>query len=111
MASERIEEERLADLAEVPLADEELERWLAEHPDSAADLISARRVHALVQALRDAEFEVPDGFEARVLARVRQEATLRSFLDLGVNGVGTFLLELLAFLLGLQPKASASAAA
>lgn len=110
MAADRNQEERLAELAEGELSGEALERWLAEHPELAADLIAARRVHALVEALRAAEFEVPADFEARVLARIRQDATLSSLLDLGINGVSTLLLELVALVFGLAPRAPAPAA-
>lgn len=96
-------DERLAELAEESASDEELLRWLVEHPDLAADLETARRVRLLLAELRAAELEVPAGFEERLLARVHQDAVLRNLLDLGVNGLGSMLAELIALIFGLLP--------
>ncbi len=109
MASNPSDEERLAELAEAPAGDGELERWLIEHPDLANDLAAVRQVRALIQALSAAEFEVPPGFEAQVLAQVQQDAILRNLIDLGVNGVGALLIEVLGLFFGLVPKARAAA--
>lgn len=99
--------ERLAELAEGTVAEADVAQWLAEHPEAAADLELARRVRALVAELRSAEFAVPAGFERRLMARVHQDAALRNLLDLGLNGVGALLVELIAVVFGLVPKSPA----
>jgi hypothetical protein len=100
---------RLAELADGALDGPEWDAWLAEHPAAADQVRRARQVRELVRELRSADYAVPAGFEARVLERIREDATLRDMLDLGVNGVGRLLLELLALLLGLLPNAAPSA--
>lgn len=96
-------DELVAELAERDPSDPELLRWLAEHPEAAAELETARRVHLLVAQLRAAEFAVPEGFETRLLARIHQEAAVRNLLNLSLNGVGSLLLELIALVFGLLP--------
>lgn len=103
------DEEQLAELAEREPSDPLVQRWLADHPERAGDLAVARRIRLLAAELRAAEYEVPAGFEARVLARVQQDIALRNLLDFGLNGVGAFLLELLALFFGLTPKPAAPA--
>lgn len=93
----------LAELAERDPGDPELARWLAEHPEAAADLELARRVRLLLAELRAAEFAVPEGFEARLWARLHQEVALRNLLNLSLSGVGSLLLELIALVFGLLP--------
>jgi hypothetical protein len=95
------------DLPDDGLSDDELRIWLAEHPELAADLELARRVRRLVAQLRAAELVVPEGFELRLMARVQQDAALRNLLDLGLNGVGSLLMELIALIVGLLPAAPA----
>jgi hypothetical protein len=97
------EQSFLADLADGALAGPEWEAWLAEHPDEAAQVEIARRVRALIAELRAAEVEVPVGFEARLLARLREDTTLLDLLTLSFNGAGQALLELIDALLNLLP--------
>jgi hypothetical protein len=60
--------------------------------------------------LRRAEIAVPDDFQARLMARIRQDATLLHLLDFGLGGLGQAILELLAaffaFLPAPQPQAA-----
>lgn len=108
--AEKLYEEWLAEIAEGDAQDPEVECWIAEHPEAAAEIELARRVHLLVTGLRAAEFEVPGGFEERLLARVHQDTAVRNLIDFGLNGVGALLLELIGLILGLLPKAPAQAA-
>jgi hypothetical protein len=98
------EQARLADLADGTLTGPEWETWLAGHPEAAAEVEIARRVRLLMVELRAASVEVPAGFEARLLARVREDKTLLDLLDLGLAGIGRTLIELLNALFGLFPE-------
>jgi hypothetical protein len=100
----------LADLAEGTLAGTEWDAWLAAHPDAAAEVEIARRVRLLMRALSEAAIVVPEGFEARLMARVREDRTLLDLLDLGVSGVGRALIELINLLLALLPAPQPAAA-
>jgi hypothetical protein len=93
----------LADLADGTLAGPEWDAWLAEHPDAAAEIAIARRVRALMRDLAAAAISVPDGFEDRLMARLRQDRTLLDLLDLGFFSAGQALIELLNILLSLLP--------
>jgi anti-sigma factor RsiW len=93
----------LADLADGTLFGSEWDAWLAEHPDAAAEVAVARRVRALMRELAAAAIVVPDGFEDRLMARLRQDRTLLDLLDLGFWSVGSALVELLNILLSLLP--------
>ena len=93
----------LTDLADGALAGAEWDTWLAAHPAAAAEVEIARRVHALVAELRLAAVDVPVGFEARLMARVRQDATLLDLLELHVTGLGRALVELINALVELLP--------
>ena len=61
----------LAELADGTLEGPEWSAWLAEHPEAAEQVRRARLVRELIQQLRSADYAVPDGFEARVLERIR----------------------------------------
>ena len=93
----------LTDLADGTLSGPEWDTWLAEHPDAAAEIAVARRVRALMRDLAAAEIAVPDGFEDRLMARLRQDRTLLDLLDLGFLSAGRALIELLNILLSLLP--------
>jgi hypothetical protein len=101
----------LTDLVDGVLAGPEWDAWLAAHPEAAAEVAIARRVRAWMTELQAAAIVVPPGFEARVLARVRADATLLDLLDLGLAGVGRALLEILALFFSLLPEPTASPAA
>ncbi len=109
--SDRTNDTTVPDLAEGLLSGPEWESWLASHPEQAAEVALARRVRALLDELRAAEVAVPDGFEARLLERVREDAALRDLLDLGLAGLGRTLIELINALLSLLPTPAAQPAA
>jgi anti-sigma factor RsiW len=94
---------KLTDLADGTLAGPEWEAWLAAHPEAAAQVAVARRVRALMRELEAAAVAVPEGFEERLMARLRQDRTLLDLLDLGLLGAGRALIELLNILLSLLP--------
>jgi len=100
----------LTDLADGTLAGAEWDAWLAAHPSAAAEVEIARRVHALVAELRLTTIDVPADFEARLMARVREDATLLDLLELHLAGLGRVLLELIGALLELLPEAQPAAA-
>ena len=77
------EEGILAELADGALAGPDLEVWLLSHPEEAADVAAARRVRLLLAELRTVQVTLPADFEARLLERVRRDAT---FLDLLFSG-------------------------
>ena len=93
----------LTDLADGTLAGPEWDAWLAAHPAEAAEVAIARRVRALMHDLATAAIPVPDGFEERLMARLRQDRTLLELLDLGFFSAGRAVLELLNLLLSLLP--------
>jgi hypothetical protein len=110
---------RLAELADGSLAGDRLRDELGGAPggeSAAAEVEAARRVRGLMLSLREAEVEVPADFEARLLARVREEPallgvvervradpTLLDLLELYLDGFGGALVELLNALLSLLP--------
>src|SRR5689334_15942250 len=93
----------LTDLADGTLSGPEWDAWLAEHPAAAAEVAIARRVRVLMRDLAAAAIVVPDGFEERLMARLRQDRTLLDLLDLGFFTAGRALIELLNVLLSLLP--------
>ncbi len=93
----------LTDLADGTLTGPEWDTWLAEHPEQAAEIEVARRVRRFVGELSAMDVVVPAGFETRLLARVREDATLLDLLDLGLGGFGYALLELLNSLFAAFP--------
>jgi len=99
----------LTDLADGTLSGAEWDAWLAAHPAEAAEVAIARRVRALMVELQSAAITVPPGFEARLMARVREDTTLLDLLDLGLAGLGQALLDLLDAIFGLLPIQPAAA--
>ena len=99
----------LTDLVDGILAGPEWEAWLAAHPEAAAEVAVAVRVRAWLAELHAAAIPVPPGFEARVLAQVRADATLLDLLDLSLAGVGRALLEILTLFFSLLPETPAPA--
>jgi hypothetical protein len=93
----------LADLADEPGDAAAWNMWLAQHPREAAELEAARRVRALMVELRRASVAVPSDFQARLMERIRQDATLLHLVDFGLSGLGHALLELLAAFFALLP--------
>jgi hypothetical protein len=94
----------LTDLADGTLDSPEWDAWLAANPATAAEVEIARRVHTLVAELRLASVDVPADFEARLMARVREDATLLDLLELHLVAWGRALLELISLLLELLPE-------
>ncbi|MCU0490274.1 MAG: hypothetical protein MUD01_01605 [Chloroflexaceae bacterium] len=101
----------LTDLADETLTGPEWEAWLEANPDAAQEILLARRVRLLMIALRNAEVELPVGFEARLMARVQADKTVLDLFDLSLGGLGRAVVELLNLLLGLLPQPQAQPAA
>jgi hypothetical protein len=93
----------LTDHADGTLSAPEWDACLATHPVAAAEVAIARRVRALMRELEAAAVAVPDGFEERLMTRLRQDRTLLDLLDLGLLGAGRALIELINILLSLLP--------
>jgi hypothetical protein len=91
------------DLADGTLTGADWEEWLAAHPDLMAEVAIARQVRALLIELRTVPIAPPADFEAALMERVRQDATLLDLLDLWLAGFGRALLELLDALFGAPP--------
>ena len=91
------------DLADGLLSGPEWDRWLAVHPAEAAEVEIARRVRQLVRQLASAEITVPQDFEMRLMARIREDRTLLDLLDLFLGDVGEALIELINLLLSVLP--------
>ena len=88
----------LADMADGELAGPAWETWRASHPDEAAEVAAARRVRLLLAELRTVPVMLPADFEARLMERVRRDATFLDLLDLWLAGWGRVLLEVLDLL-------------
>jgi hypothetical protein len=71
----------LTGLVDGTLAGPEWDAWLAAHPEAAAEVAIARRVHAIIAQLQYADIELPAHFEAQVLARVRSQSAILDLLD------------------------------
>ena len=93
----------LTDLADGILSGPDWERWLAAHPKEAAEIEVARRVRRLVRQLAGADFALPQDFEMRLMARIREDKTLLDLLDLLLADVGGALIELINVLLSMFP--------
>ena len=93
----------ITDLADDTLLGPQWDAWLASHPQAAAEVAIARRVRALVAELQRS-VAVPAGFEARLLARVREDITVLELLELHLAGMGRALLEMVNLLLSLLPE-------
>lgn len=93
----------ITDIVDGILSGPEWDAWLAANPEAAAEVQIARRVRALMEELRAASIEAPEGFEARLIARVRQDATLLDLFDLGFVGISRVVFELLEALFAFFP--------
>jgi len=93
-----------ADIADGALTGPELEAWLAANPQLVQEVELARKVRQLLQMLPEAEFVVPEGFEERVMERIREDRAFLDLLDLGLSGIGRTIIELLALIFGLLPQ-------
>lgn len=90
----------LTDLADGALSGSDWEAWRATHPEQAAEVVVARRVHLLLAELRAVPVVLPADFEARLMERVQRDATILDLLDLWLAGWGHLLVELLDLLFG-----------
>lgn len=99
-----------ADLADGLVSGPEWDAWLAENPEIAAEVEMTRRVRMLLAEMRGAAIAVPDGFEERLMARLREDRTLLDMIDLMISGIGRTILELLAVIFGLVPQAPQASA-
>lgn len=93
----------MTDLVDGLPAGPEWDAWLAAHPDAALEIAVARRVRLLLGELGAEAVTLPADFEARLLARLQQDATLLGLLDLGLVKGGRALLELLDLFFALLP--------
>ncbi len=101
----------LADLANEHLAGEDLRTTLATRIESAetieraaAEVEISRRVRLLMINLRQAEIEVPADFEAKLMARISEDATLLYLLEFYLTVFGQTLVELINVLFSLFPE-------
>jgi hypothetical protein len=94
---------QLTDIVDGMLAGPEWDQWLAAHPTEAAEVEVARRVRGLMRQLAKTDIVLPEDFEARLLARIRDDRTLLDMLDLFVADMGGALIELINLLLSLLP--------
>jgi hypothetical protein len=93
----------LTDLADGVLNGPDWEAWRATHPEQAAEVVVARRVHMLLAELRAVPVALPADFELRLMERVHRDTTVLDLLDLWLAGWGRVLLELLDLLFGGLP--------
>ena len=101
----------LADLTNGDLAGEDLRTLLATRTKSAeavdraaVEVEIARRVRVLMFGLKLAEVEILADFEARLMARVSEDATLLNLLEVYLTGFGQTLVALINLLFGLFPE-------
>ena len=95
----------LTDWADEPLSGSDWETWQAANPEAAAEVIIAQRVRLLVSELRAASIAVPDQFEARLMARIRDDRTVLELLNVSLSGGGQVIRELINALLSFFPPA------
>ncbi len=93
----------LADLADAAPGDPDWEAWLLAHPEEAAEVAAARRARLVLAELRALPVALPADFEARLMERVRRDATFLDLLDLWLAGWGRVLLEVLDLLFSGPP--------
>lgn len=81
----------------------EAEEALANCPDCQQQLELARQVHLFLAQMQaeNEQFRVPVGFEARLLARIRQQHGHLDLLDLSSKTFVQWLIELVALVGGL----------
>ncbi len=96
-------DDELSDLADGMLSGPNWEAWRATHPEQAAEVVVARRVHLLLAELRAVPVVLPADFEARLMERVQRDTTVLDLLDLWLAGWGRALLELLDLLFAGLP--------
>ena len=101
----------LADLANEDLAGEDLRTTLATRIESAetieraaAEVEISRRIRLLMINLRQAEITVPADFEAKLMARISEDATLLYLLEFYLTVFGQTLVELINILFSLFPE-------
>ena len=99
-----VREDLLAELADAPEGSTDWVTLQAEAPDLAAEVEIARKVRLLLDAFREAEIAVPEGFEVRLMARLREDRTLIDLVDLWLSGIGRTLLELISLLFAFVPQ-------
>lgn len=90
----------------------EAEAALPQCPDCQRELEIARQIRTLLVALQAeyVDLRIPEGFEARLLAKVNRQNIRLEFLDLSSKAFGMWLIELLNLLGGLlDPKAASNA--
>lgn len=100
--------DQLTTFVEGEIGGPEWEAWSAANPELAREVLIARRVRVLVSRMQAAEMAVPVGFEARLMARIREDATLLDLLELWFNGVGRLLVDLLNVIFDLLPDGTAT---
>lgn len=94
----------LSDLADGLMSGPEWDAWLAQHPEEAAEIELARKVRLLLGAMREAELQVPEGFELRLMSRLREDKTLLDLIDFGVGGIARAVLELITAIFSILPQ-------
>jgi hypothetical protein len=102
--SDPLREEQFAELADAAASNPEWEAIIASEP-AFADIEVARKVRLLLLAMQEAHIMVPEGFEERLLMRIRADRTLVDMIDLWLNGIGRVVLELIAVLFAAVPQA------
>ena len=98
--------ELLPDLVDGSVSDEQRtasEQALAQNPDIQRDLEIARQIHTLLASLQaeNPELRLPAGFEARLLARIRQENSKFDVLDLSCTTFAAWVIEFINLLGGV----------
>ncbi|GAC1685878.1 MAG: hypothetical protein NVS9B9_07980 [Ktedonobacteraceae bacterium] len=96
----------LPDLVDGTVTDEvrtEAEAALQLYPDVQRDLEIARQIRTVLATLQAdyPELRVPPGFEARLLARVRQRSVGLDVLDLSCTTLTAWLVEFINLISGL----------
>jgi hypothetical protein len=96
----------IPDLVDGSLPDEvraEAEAALPGCPECQRELEVAQKVRAFLEQLQaeNAQLQVPDGFEARLLERLRRQSGGLDLLDLSSKAFGVWLIELLNLIGGL----------
>ncbi len=92
-----------AELADLDPSTPEWRAWADANPEAAQEVELARKVRALLVALREAEMQVPEGVEVRLMERLREDRALVDLVDLWVSGIGRAVLELLGLIFALIP--------
>ena len=96
----------LTDLVDGLLSGVEWDTWLAENPEAAQEVAIAQRVRSLIATLQEVPLEVSPDFERQLFAQLYADTTLLTLFDLGFEGWGHALLELLTALFDFVPEPS-----